>query len=184
MTSVMVEKLAHRVPLRRLSREEKLDWLRLARCGGIGAIRFHKLVGRLGSAGAALRALPGMIAAGTATVIAFALLTRDEFSMGAADPLGKDAPGPLPERRHARRCAWRHRAGRAGLGERLRSLRRRRQCLGVDQRLVPPRLLRLCTEQYCSRYMVGTRGKGEPSTGTNHLGFRLVMDPVPAAAAR
>ncbi|HSX49550.1 MAG TPA: formylglycine-generating enzyme family protein [Cellvibrio sp.] len=32
----------------------------------------------------------------------------------------------------------------------------------------------LCTEQYCSRYMVGTRGKGEPATGTNHLGFRLV----------
>ncbi len=32
----------------------------------------------------------------------------------------------------------------------------------------------LCTEQYCSRYMVGTRGKGEPMTGTNHLGFRLV----------
>jgi formylglycine-generating enzyme required for sulfatase activity len=35
----------------------------------------------------------------------------------------------------------------------------------------------LCTEQYCSRYMVGTRGKGEPSTGTNHLGFRLVKAP-------
>lgn len=32
----------------------------------------------------------------------------------------------------------------------------------------------LCTEQYCSRYMVGTRGKGEISTGTNHLGFRCV----------
>jgi len=32
----------------------------------------------------------------------------------------------------------------------------------------------LCTDQYCSRYMVGTRGKGETSTGTNHLGFRLV----------
>lgn len=32
----------------------------------------------------------------------------------------------------------------------------------------------LCTEQYCSRYMVGTRGKGEVSTGTNHLGFRCV----------
>jgi len=32
----------------------------------------------------------------------------------------------------------------------------------------------LCTDQYCSRYMVGTRGKGEISTGTNHLGFRLV----------
>jgi formylglycine-generating enzyme required for sulfatase activity len=34
----------------------------------------------------------------------------------------------------------------------------------------------LCTEQYCSRYMVGTRGKGEPSTGTNHLGIRLVKN--------
>jgi formylglycine-generating enzyme required for sulfatase activity len=33
----------------------------------------------------------------------------------------------------------------------------------------------LCTDQYCSRYMVGTRGKGEISTGTNHLGFRGVM---------
>ena len=32
----------------------------------------------------------------------------------------------------------------------------------------------LCTEEYCTRYMVGTRGKGEVSTGTNHLGFRCV----------
>jgi formylglycine-generating enzyme required for sulfatase activity len=30
----------------------------------------------------------------------------------------------------------------------------------------------LCTDEYCSRYMVGTRGKGEITTGTNHLGFR------------
>ena len=35
----------------------------------------------------------------------------------------------------------------------------------------------LCTDQYCSRYMVGTRGKGESSTGTNHVGFRLVKIP-------
>jgi formylglycine-generating enzyme len=35
----------------------------------------------------------------------------------------------------------------------------------------------LCTRQYCSRYIVGTRGKGEPSTGTNHLGFRCIMTP-------
>ena len=35
----------------------------------------------------------------------------------------------------------------------------------------------LCTDQYCSRYIVGTRGKGEVSTGTNHLGFRCVKDP-------
>jgi len=33
----------------------------------------------------------------------------------------------------------------------------------------------LCTDQYCSRYMVGTRGKGDPDTGTNHVGFRGVM---------
>jgi formylglycine-generating enzyme required for sulfatase activity len=33
----------------------------------------------------------------------------------------------------------------------------------------------LCTDQYCSRYIVGTRGNGEVSTGTNHLGFRCVM---------
>jgi formylglycine-generating enzyme required for sulfatase activity len=35
----------------------------------------------------------------------------------------------------------------------------------------------LCTDQYCSRYMVGTRGKGDINTGTNHLGFRSVMAP-------
>ena len=34
----------------------------------------------------------------------------------------------------------------------------------------------LCTDQYCSRYMVGTRGKGDVSTGTDHLGFRCVTD--------
>ena len=40
----------------------------------------------------------------------------------------------------------------------------------------------LCTEQHCSsRHMVGTRGKGEASTGTNHLGFRCVQE---AQAAR
>ena len=47
-----------------------------------------------------------------------------------------------------------------------------------DEPRVPKHVMRggsfLCTDQYCSRYMVGTRGKGEPSTGTNHLGFRLV----------
>jgi formylglycine-generating enzyme required for sulfatase activity len=32
----------------------------------------------------------------------------------------------------------------------------------------------LCTDQYCARYVVGTRGKGEVTTGTNHLGFRCV----------
>lgn len=32
----------------------------------------------------------------------------------------------------------------------------------------------LCTSEYCTRYMVGTRGKGEISTGSNHLGVRFV----------
>lgn len=47
-----------------------------------------------------------------------------------------------------------------------------------DEPGIPKRVHRggsfLCTDQYCSRYMVGTRGKGDPGTGTNHLGFRLV----------
>jgi len=42
----------------------------------------------------------------------------------------------------------------------------------------------LCTDQYCSRYIVGTRGKGEISTGTNHLGFRCVMTREQYAALR
>lgn len=46
----------------------------------------------------------------------------------------------------------------------------------------PKKVLRggsyLCTDQYCSRYVLGTRGKGEVSTGTNHLGFRCVKDLV------
>lgn len=32
----------------------------------------------------------------------------------------------------------------------------------------------LCTDQYCTRYMVGTRGKGEINTSSNHVGFRCV----------
>jgi formylglycine-generating enzyme required for sulfatase activity len=35
----------------------------------------------------------------------------------------------------------------------------------------------LCTDQYCARYIAGGRGKGEPDTGTNHLGFRCVKEP-------
>jgi formylglycine-generating enzyme len=33
----------------------------------------------------------------------------------------------------------------------------------------------LCTEQYCSRYLVGARGRGEPSSASNHVGFRCVL---------
>ena len=33
----------------------------------------------------------------------------------------------------------------------------------------------LCTDQYCARYLVGSRGKAEVSSGTSNLGFRLVQ---------
>ena len=33
----------------------------------------------------------------------------------------------------------------------------------------------LCTDQYCTRYMSGARGKGEVSTGSIHVGFRCVQ---------
>ncbi len=33
----------------------------------------------------------------------------------------------------------------------------------------------LCTDQYCERYTPGARGKGDPDTPTNHVGFRCVV---------
>ncbi len=38
----------------------------------------------------------------------------------------------------------------------------------------------LCTDQFCTRYMVGSRGKSEVSTGTSHTGFRCVRSAEPA----
>ena len=35
----------------------------------------------------------------------------------------------------------------------------------------------LCTDQFCGRFRIGTRGKGEVDTGTSHVGFRCVRDP-------
>jgi sulfatase modifying factor 1 len=32
----------------------------------------------------------------------------------------------------------------------------------------------LCCDQYCSRYIVGARGKGAVDSGTSHVGFRCV----------
>ncbi|GGC44706.1 hypothetical protein GCM10011386_41270 [Parapedobacter defluvii] len=37
----------------------------------------------------------------------------------------------------------------------------------------------LCNEQYCERYIAGSRGKGEISSGSNNLGFRCVSDEPP-----
>jgi formylglycine-generating enzyme required for sulfatase activity len=35
----------------------------------------------------------------------------------------------------------------------------------------------LCCDNYCMRYLPGARGKGEPTSATNHIGFRCVRDP-------
>lgn len=37
----------------------------------------------------------------------------------------------------------------------------------------------LCTDQYCTAYECGARGKGAPDTGTSHLGFRCVQNAKP-----
>jgi len=40
----------------------------------------------------------------------------------------------------------------------------------------------LCTDQYCTRYMVGTRGKCDYRSASNHIGFRCVADIKPLTA--
>ena len=37
----------------------------------------------------------------------------------------------------------------------------------------------LCTDQYCTRYMVGSRGKGEYRSSSNHVGFRCIKPVSP-----
>jgi formylglycine-generating enzyme required for sulfatase activity len=37
----------------------------------------------------------------------------------------------------------------------------------------------LCTDQYCTRYWTGSRGKGEPDSAACHIGFRCVRDAAP-----
>jgi formylglycine-generating enzyme len=48
---------------------------------------------------------------------------------------------------------------------------------------VPKRVQRggsfLCCDQYCARYLVGARGKGEPSSGCSNVGFRCAKDSLP-----
>jgi formylglycine-generating enzyme required for sulfatase activity len=67
----------------------------------------------------------------------------------------------------------------AGAGGVARNPQGPSSSLDPEEPREPKRVMRggsfLCTDQYCSRYMVGTRGKGEVSTGTNHLGFRAVI---------
>jgi len=50
--------------------------------------------------------------------------------------------------------------------------------LDPDEPGVPKRVQRggsfLCSDQYCARYLVGTRGKGAIDTGSIHVGFRCI----------
>jgi DNA processing protein len=48
----------------KLEARERFDWLRLLRCENIGPQTFERLIGRYGSAGAALAALPALVAEG------------------------------------------------------------------------------------------------------------------------
>lgn len=34
----------------------------------------------------------------------------------------------------------------------------------------------LCTDQFCSRYRPGARGRGDPASTSNHIGFRIARD--------
>jgi formylglycine-generating enzyme required for sulfatase activity len=53
--------------------------------------------------------------------------------------------------------------------------------LDPDEPGVPKRVQKggsfLCSDDYCARYRPGARGKGEPGSSANHIGFRLVRDP-------
>ena len=37
----------------------------------------------------------------------------------------------------------------------------------------------LCSDAYCTRYVPGGRGKGEPSSAASHVGFRCVRSAKP-----
>ena len=55
--------------------------------------------------------------------------------------------------------------------------------LDPDEPGVPKRVQRggsyLCSDQYCARFRIGTRGKGAIDTGSTHVGFRCVKDARP-----
>ncbi len=70
---------------------------------------------------------------------------------------------------------------RAAAGEVVRNPRGPESGFDPRQGGLPARVTRggsfLCTDQYCTRYMVGTRGRTEPDSGSAHIGFRLVKSP-------
>ncbi len=55
-----------------------------------------------------------------------------------------------------------------------------------DEPGVPKRVQRggsfLCTDQYCTRYLPGARGKGAVDSAASHVGFRCAVSPPKSAA--
>ena len=66
----------------------------------------------------------------------------------------------------------------AGPGGVTRNPRGPDSSLDPEEPAIPKRVQRggsfLCTSEYCSRYLVGSRGKGDPSSPADHIGFRCV----------
>jgi DNA processing protein len=72
-----------------LDDRERFDWLRLLRCENIGPRTFQILLSRQGSAGAALAALPELIASGKpARPIRIASIEETEQEIEATHRLG------------------------------------------------------------------------------------------------
>jgi formylglycine-generating enzyme required for sulfatase activity len=67
----------------------------------------------------------------------------------------------------------------------LRNPQGPRDSYDPDEPETPKRVQRggsfMCAENYCTRYLVGSRGKGEPLSAAYHVGFRCVRSPGPAA---
>ncbi|SBV96382.1 SMF protein [uncultured Alphaproteobacteria bacterium] len=89
-----------------LSDEDRIDWLRLSRSENVGPVAFRRLLGRFGSASAALAALPDLArSGGLRRPIAVAPHAAAEAELAALDRLGgrllalpdADYPAPLRE---------------------------------------------------------------------------------------
>ena len=70
-----------------LTDEEKLSWLQLARSENVGAITFHKLIDRYGTADAAIEALPETVEARRRrTPVAYLPAVQGRSGMGTCGP--------------------------------------------------------------------------------------------------
>ncbi len=132
-----------------LTRDERLDWLRLIRSENIGPVTFHELIRHFGSAGAALDAVPKLAERGGRRI---RIAARDEAEreLAALDALGGrmvavaepdypaalrdiDAPPPLIAVRGAAACLAR--PGVAVVGSRNASIAGRKLAMQIARDL-------------------------------------------------